>query len=197
VTVPLEYQCHARRKHVDEKCQMAAMKGQKVCKVHGGMAKQNRLAAERRMKEEEARVMLAERTIWDQNAAPTKNAVEELAELSGKLREAVATIGARLEPKNPCVCCGLDGLEADAVNSSALRILVKEYRTVLSDLAKLGIEDRRIKLEEAKIFILVEALRAGLVAIDAADEVNEIVFREAAILRVAELEARPDIVWQK
>lgn len=166
------------------------MQGQNCCRLHGGAIQQNIDYAARRMKEIEATKVLAERQTWNFDAEPVTDPVTELATLAGRIRDAVDTLGARVNLADECVCCGVQ--DADPVLVLAHRTLIKESRAILTDMARLNIEDRRVKIEEGKAKVMILAMIAGIEAVlPDLTESQRILARDAAILKVAELEAAP------
>lgn len=182
--------CHAHRSNGDP-CGRSAMSFQDVCATHGGKSPQALASAARRAAEEAATAALADRPLWSQNAEPTTDPVAELMNLSGQLREAVATLGARLEKTDTCVCCGSGG-ELDDVRVLAFNKTIAASHKILVDLARLSLEDRHVKVEEIKVAIVLAGVRAALVELlPGMTEEQEIRAREIILGKVRELESTP------
>lgn len=179
-----------RKKKDGEQCRLNAMIGQTLCNKHGGRAPQNIAAAARRRQETEAQQALANRRVWNMDAVPTTDPVAELAALSGRIRDAVITVSSRAEIKDECVCCGVG--EMDHATSLALRALIKESRSILTDMARLGIEDRRVTLLEEQHTMMIQLIRAALYAVlPEITEEQEILARETVKTKLLELYAAP------
>lgn len=183
-------QCIGTVRSTGERCRKQAMAGQRICRSHGGGAPQNMAAAARRQQEAEATALLADRKIWNENAAPTTDPVAELLALSGRLRDAVATLGARLENTTPCVCCGTSG-EMDGVRVLAFNKTIAASEKVLTNLARLGLEDRRVRVAERQVDLMLAGLVAGLAAAGIDEWKNEhllIAARAAALSKMHAME---------
>lgn len=136
------------------------MKGQRVCKMHGGRSKGAvEKAAER---EQQRKADEAVRKIWTKidDATPVKDPVGTMERLAGVLSSAADEVGQRVNDLRG-VAGGehLTQLRAEVV---LLERLVGHLRAVLNDMAKLGIAERHLELDQAKAELVTAAFRAAL-----------------------------------
>lgn len=182
--------CRAARTN-GERCGGLAMQDQWLCRIHGGKITRNLEAADRRQKQEQAERDLAaamDKKMWRDESRPTTNPSEEFAILTGRLRDIFETVAPQLNETDECVCCGRG--EMDPTTAAMLRLVVKEYRGCLVDIQKLGLEERRVQLEEFRIALMVEGMKAGLAAVGISEDNDEsqlMLARDAAIARVGQL----------
>ncbi|MEW2164414.1 hypothetical protein AB0912_15680 [Streptomyces sp. NPDC007084] len=144
-----------------ERCKAWALKGQTVCRVHGGSAPQNRAAGERRVAEarleEETRRALA---ILD--VPPVENPLTALSELAGQV---IAWKDALAERVNE-----LHRIRyTDDKNAEQLRSEVVLYEramdrcvTVLGTIGRLRIDERLAAISEQQATTVIGAIEAAL-----------------------------------
>lgn len=140
------------------------MRGQRVCKMHGGKSPGAREAAEQR--QAEAAAADAVRKLWiglDQ-AEPVKDPVDLLARMAGALEEMTDVVGARVNDLQGKVGAGehLTQLRAEVV---LLDKLLGHLRQAGTDMARLGIAERQVELEQARAELVVSALHAAVGAV--------------------------------
>lgn len=147
-------------------CTNSPVVGAEVCRMHGGAAPQvKRKAAERVAQQEFDKEM--SRALARLDVAPVDNPLVVLAELAG---QAVAFKNALAERVNHLN----DNLRyTDARGSEQLRSEVALWERALdrcerfcTSMARLRIDDRLAKVEEAQIEMVLAALDAGLVAVN-------------------------------
>ncbi|MFF7840413.1 HGGxSTG domain-containing protein [Streptomyces ossamyceticus] len=149
--------CTARRTDGNP-CGNRPLKGQSVCKFHGGAAPQSKAAAVRRQVEAEARQVLAELGV-----SPVGDPLEALLKLAGQViawQEATAALVNQL-----------DSIRYQAGSGEQLRAEIVLYERamdraiqVLSAIARLGIDERLVRVTERQADALIGALNAALVA---------------------------------
>jgi hypothetical protein len=127
-------------------CQQRPMKGQLVCKNHGGKSPGARERAAERLQQEAAEKAL--RAIWNPNAEPVTDSVSEMRRLAGSLRQAVDVVGAQLSHGDVCEECGRGSLDLDSVTAAAWTRLLREQRTLLAEMERLGIANRYQQMTE-------------------------------------------------
>lgn len=144
-----------------ERCKAWALKGQKVCRVHGGGAPQNRAAGERRVAEarleEETRRALA---ILD--VPPVDNPLTALSELAGQV---IAWKNALAGQVNQ-----LENIRfTDDKRSEQLRSEVALYEramdrcvNVLGTIGRLRIDERLAAISEQQATTVIGAIEAAL-----------------------------------
>lgn len=153
--------CTATAKRSGKRCTHYPMHGSTVCAQHGGKAPQVMAAAERRMVEAEAAV-LVRRLLADPSAEPVYDPAWELARIAGRMGNAVDVLGDRVNELDRA-----ERLEYEDVNMvRRLHVLVEawerllvEYRKTLTDMTRLGIEARMAgRLEERVVEVHGDAL---------------------------------------
>lgn len=162
-------QCSATARRTGKRCERNAMKGQDVCYTHGGAARHNRRAGERRVEKERVDNELA--VLLDELEADLGE-VDPLQVLAEQMRHATAMATVlRLMVGD----LNGTGLIVDGAFGSfphpALK-LYREWSDQAARLAKLGIdaglERRRVELAEREADLMADALRLvadGLLAI--------------------------------
>ena len=143
--------CTATSKQSGERCGRAAIVGGSVCKIHGGGSPQVQAAANRRLVEQEATKELAKvevRPIGDPIVALGDLAAESLAILE------VAKANAA-------------GAEVDSAWMAMLERSMERAGKLLEACGRLGLEERRVRLEEAQLDLAAAVVmgvlrRAGL-----------------------------------
>lgn len=133
------------------------------CKLHGGNTKNQRTAAGRQLADDEARAMLAKLDV-----KPVDDPLTALSELAGQIlawQKATAALVNKI---------GEDIRYEGTTGAEQLRAEVGMYERamdragkVLADIARLDIDARLTRIEEAKAQILIAAVQAGLTAINA------------------------------
>lgn len=159
---PLEdRQCTATSKRSRERCKRAAILGGTVCAMHGGKSPAVRAAAGQRLVEQQARRVMG--AVWDPDAAPITDPVGALQQLSGRLERAADVLGSMLGgDQEPCDACGHADVDLDSPPAVAWARVLKELRQSLEGMARLGIEERQIQLEQQRAEVIVSAFRAAL-----------------------------------
>ena len=130
-------------------CGNDPMRGQRVCRMHGGMTPVALAAAEERLAE--ARAVAVIEAVWRPDAEPVTDAVVALQQLAGQLQHAVNVLGARVD------VAGLEGAAATAWT----RVL-RELRQVLEGMERLGLQQRHMELEQDRANVVVAAFLAAL-----------------------------------
>lgn len=158
-------QCTATKRN-KKRCGNAPVRGATVCRMHGGAAPQVQAKAAERVAQQEFDKEM-ERTLARLKVAPVDNPLTVLAELAG---QAVAFKDALAERVNRLN----DNIRyTDARGSEQLRSEVALWERALdrcerfcTSMARLRIDDRLAKVEEAQVELLLAALDAGLIAVD-------------------------------
>jgi hypothetical protein len=144
-----ERRCRAISKRSGERCRRFPAPGGVVCHFHGGATKAAKAAAKRRVAEAQAEALL--KVIWDPDAAPVEDTLTAMKKLAGQLTHAVDVLGGRLA-----------GDQLDDATSVAWGRVLRELRQLLVAMERLGIEQRLVELEAAKVRMVATALQAAL-----------------------------------
>jgi hypothetical protein len=135
------------------------IRGATVCRLHGGAAPAVRAAAERRRAEDGARALVAG-YLHDPDAEPVTSYSTEVARLAGAVRAAIGVSGQAVND--------LEGRwsNVDKKGTAALRPevqlwqhLTTRYGDLLLGAARLGLDERRVRVEEQVTALLIEGLR--------------------------------------
>lgn len=155
--------CRAHNR-AGEPCRQRPMRGQRVCKAHGGMTPGARENAAKRLQEAEAAKLVAK--VWNPDAAPVTDSVGEMQRLAGSMREAVDILGAELSAGGAerCEHCGRTGADMDSVHAAAWVRVLRELRTILADMERLGIAHRHIELAQGQADLVLVAV-AGMLEV--------------------------------
>jgi hypothetical protein len=160
--------CTGHSKRTKAKCNAAPMHGQDICRMHGGRTRQALSAAKDRLDEQRYAIELGRLTGLEGAPSPVDNPLTELALIAGEARRFMQWCRGRLTQLQE------DQLRyEDAKGSEQLRSEVALYEramdrcaTVLATIARLGIDERLVVIEERKAAMVVAAIQAAL---DAAD----------------------------
>lgn len=113
-------------------------------------------AAERQAEEEAGRVLTK---VWDRDAAPVVDAVAAMQRLAGQLEHAVDVLGDRVETD-----------ELDGPTALAWQRVVRELRQLLEAMERLGIAQRFVQVEAAKVELIAAALGRVFEVLELDDE---------------------------
>jgi DNA gyrase/topoisomerase IV subunit A len=168
--------CTAHKTDTGAPCKAWAMVGSKVCVAHGGAAPQVRAKAAQNIAEAEARRALEGLEDYEAITDP----IERLQLLAGRAERFMEIVGTRVEE--------LTSMRY-RTESEQLRAEVAVYERAIAstgkllvDLARLNLDERAVKLQEAQVAILAGALAEALAEAGLAPEQ-----RQAITVRVAEL----------
>jgi hypothetical protein len=155
-----ERRCTATSKRSGERCRRAAIVGGTVCAMHGGKAPAVAAAAEQRETEHQAEATIAK--LWPGLAAasPVKDPVDQMERLAGALTSMLDVIGAKVNDlEHLAGGVGLTQLRGELV---LLDKVAGHLRQLLADMARLGIAERQVRLEEEQAAIITAAFRTAL-----------------------------------
>jgi hypothetical protein len=140
------------------------MVGQRVCRMHGGSSPQALEAAERRRLEAGAEATI-NAMLWPglRSAEPVKDPVASLERLAGALEQLVDQAGARVSQLQHLA--GGKDLTQLRAEVTLLERALGHLRSVLVDMARLGIAERQIQLDQQLSDVIVGAFRAALAAV--------------------------------
>jgi hypothetical protein len=159
------WHCGRKRKIDGSLCQGRSIKGtgdHGPCQAHGGMAPQVRAAAARRVNDTELRVAIKERMII--GSEPITDPFVELRRLAGEAVTWKDKLGAMVDD--------LAGTYAEETAfGKQIDATVRLFRAAMNDcanllgmMAKLNIDERQLKLDEATVQLIFRAIEEGLKA---------------------------------
>lgn len=159
----LSVQCTARAKGTGERCRRAPIRGATVCFVHGGMAPQVRAKAARRLEVEEVEAEIRNALAFE-SLDGVSNPVEILSELAARALATERALSARV---NELAADDRLRYRAAGAGTEQLRAEVglwerwhKQAASLVETLAKLNLDERRVRLTEAQGNLVAEVLRA-------------------------------------
>lgn len=154
--------CHARSKSTGNRCAKLAMRGQKVCAVHGGRSRQALASAQRRLAAEkvEADVRAAIAYESREGVSDPFAALAELADEALAMKEALAArVNSLTSLRYSAAGAGTEQLRAEvALYERAMDRSAK----FLDILLRSGFEDRRLRLTEKTGAAVAMVLRGVL-----------------------------------
>ncbi|MFE2969907.1 hypothetical protein ACFXKC_40820 [Streptomyces sp. NPDC059340] len=185
--------CWGYSKKTQSQCGQAAMPGQNVCKFHGGAAPQSLRAAEQRIAEEKARVLVQTygRKIETTATAALLDEVQWTAGHVAWLRERVHEIEsvaavAGTDREHPLVW-GVTreksgGEDHGTTEEAAPNVWLKLYQQERTHLVKVceaairaGIEERRVRLAEEQGALVAQVIRLILADLNLSAEQRQLV----------------------
>lgn len=123
------------------------------CKLHGGSTPTHVAAA----RQVQARAALAK--VWDRDAAPVTDAVVAMQRLAGQLEHAADVLGSRIGGnQEACEHCGRGDLDLDSPAAVAWLRVLREDRQLLEAMERLGIAQRYVQVEAARVELIAVAL---------------------------------------
>lgn len=146
-----------------EPCGRAPIKGGTVCPTHGGRAPQVKAAAEQRQLEQKADAEV--RKIWPGLAAavPIKDPVASMAQLAGALEHSLDVVGSRVNDlQHIAAGAGLAQVRGELVLWERLASVLTR---LLDSMARLGIAERHVELEQERAQLVTAAFLAAVQAV--------------------------------
>jgi hypothetical protein len=152
---PLKQRCKARAKGSGEQCRHWAMLGQTVCRNHGGGAPAARAAGKRRVAAAKAKAVIGKLDI-----APVEDPFSAMQQLAGELLAIKDKFRDKVETLEQVRWRGdSEQLRAEvAVYSQLLR----DCTAVLTSLARIGLDERMVRIKEAQADMIKKAIDGAL-----------------------------------
>jgi hypothetical protein len=154
--------CTAHRSD-GQPCRNLAARGQDVCRFHGGATPQAKAAAEQRTADAEAEKAIAK--LWPglASATPIKDPVDQMERLAGALTQMLDVVGAKVNGiDHYATGTGMAGLRGEL---TLLDRVTGHLRQLLADMARLGIAERHVELEQERAQLVTAAFRAALLVL--------------------------------
>lgn len=167
--------CTARSKQTGEQCKQRPTKGATVCRFHGGAAPQTKAAAEQRTQEAAAEATISK--LWPglAQASPVKDPVDQMERLAGALASMLDQVGEKVSGLEHLTAgTGLTQLRGELV---LLDKVAGHLRQLLADMARLGIAERQVRLEEDQAAIITGAFRAAIAVVSLLPADRDLVVR--------------------
>lgn len=160
---PMVPRCSAMSKQTGEQCRQRPVKGGTVCRFHGGAAPQVKAAAEQRQLEAKAEAAITQ--LWPglRNVDPVKDPVDSMARLAASLEQFLDVVGGKVND--------LSNYAAGDSMSQLRGELVLWERTasmlgrLLDSMARLGIAERHVELEQERAQLVSAAFLAAVQAV--------------------------------
>lgn len=157
-------------------CRNRPIRGGTVCSTHGGSAPQVRAAAENRQAQAAAEESITR--LWP-GLSPERRVTDPLAaleQLAGSLQHMVEQVGEKVNGiANYATGKDMSQLRAEI---TLFERLLKTLQSTLRDMASLGIAERYVELEKAKVEIVAAALLTALKKAEIEGPARDLVVRE-------------------
>lgn len=141
-------------------CGQPRMDGQTVCRMHGGSSPQARAAAEQRQLVAAADRVVSDLWVGLDQATPVKDPVASMERLAGALEQLVDEAGRRVSLlKNIAGGEHLTQLRAEV---TLLDRALGRLSELLDRMARLGIAERHVTLEESRAEVIVVAFTGAI-----------------------------------
>lgn len=154
--------CTALARRTGTRCRRSPALGASVCSKHGGSAPQVKRAAARRVAEAGAAALVAASDI-----TPTADPAIALLRVSGEMEALSSALRERVSRLNGISVTDRTGAQDVQAEVAAYeRSLDRLARTLIS-INKLGLAQRRVEIEEARLRLVAQAVRNGVFSIEA------------------------------
>ena len=155
-------QCTATKRN-KERCGNKPVRGATVCRMHGGSAPQVKAKAAERVAQQEFDEEMT-RTLARLKVAPVDNPLTVLAELAGQAVAFKDALAARVNDLQSIRYEDMRGAEQLRSEVALWERALDRCERFVTSMARLKIDDRLAKVEEAQVELLLAALDAGLIA---------------------------------
>lgn len=156
--------CTAHSKRHGGPCGAKPVRGLEVCHQHGGGTRAAKEAGQRKETERKADETIAK--LWPGLAGqtPVKDPVDLLARTAAALEAMTETVGDRINENSTSIAAGKDMTQLRAEIVLLDRLLDKLLKA--SDaMARLGIAERQVRVEEEQAAIVTTAFRAAIAVV--------------------------------
>lgn len=172
--VPDERRCTAHYSpHNEEKaglrCTSWAMRGQRICGLHGGQTPQTKAAAQRRMAEAQLEVKVR-RQLAKLDVEPVDNPLTALSQLAGQVVAWQHALSERINDLTEIRYEDAKGAEQLRAEVALYERAMDRCNAVLGNIARLNIDERLAKVTEKQAETIIKAIDAGLLAAGVSSE---------------------------
>lgn len=172
---PMTPRCSAMSKQTGEQCRQRPVQGGTVCRFHGGAAPQTKAAAEQRLQEKAATEAVAKLLPKLADATPVKDPVDQMERLAGALATMLDKVGEKVNDLDHLAAgTGLTQLRGELV---LLDKVAGHLRQLLADMARLGIAERHVELEQERAQLVTSAFLAALATVSLLPADRDLVVR--------------------
>jgi len=152
--------CTATAKGSGSRCKRVAIPGGTVCVMHGGAAPQVQAAAAERQVTAAADASLRKLWVGLDEATPIKDPVAAMERLAGSLEQLVDEAGRKVsELQHLAGGKDLTQLRAEV---TLLERALGHFRALLVDMARLGLAERQVELQQEQAQLVTSAFRGAL-----------------------------------
>ncbi|WGX98743.1 hypothetical protein [Nocardioides sp. L-11A] len=155
--------CTAHSKRSGAPCGRHPSQGQEVCKIHGGGSPQAIAAAERRQLVKAADRAMQDLWVGLDQATAVTDPVASLQKLAGALEQLVDETGRRVSTMDHLA--GGQHLTALRGEVTLFERALARLADVLDKMARLGIAERHVELEQERAQLVIAAFRAAMVVL--------------------------------
>lgn len=156
LTRPIEagpIRCSAIARRTGERCRKFPIRGANVCRSHGGAAPQVRRAAHRRLAEAEAARLVAQ-----EGSSPTRDPIEALLRVCGEMESLSTALRNRVANLSDITNTDRTGAQDTVAELQAYERSLDRLARTLVAINRLGLEERRIAIQQRKADLLRECV---------------------------------------
>lgn len=146
--------CTAHAKHTGERCKRSAVPGARVCRYHGGLAPQVLNKAAQRLAEQAARRTLADLDVVE----PVTDAFGALESLAGEAVALVEVLRGKVAELREIRYESGQGFEQLRAELAVYLQSLTRAESIRSNIVKLDLDSRRVRLREVQVMAVVSAL---------------------------------------
>ncbi len=151
------WECSRPRSKGRGDCHSLAISGLDVCRMHGGKSGEELRAAGAAEKEAQET-----RKFIDLRVDAVTDPVDELAKLAGVVKNFAEKLTGRIEELSDLTLKTESGSEQVRAVVGLWERMVRQSEALLTSLARLGLEDRAVRLEEQRQELVVRVIHAAL-----------------------------------
>lgn len=158
---PDEFRCTAKAKSTGNRCTKWALKGLKVCKVHGGNTKAARAAGLERHAKAQATKKIeaaANRMLAHEGLEPVEDPLHELGKLANVATELMHSLGARVNALNAVEHMDLKDTPQIRIEAEMYERAIDRTARLLDMLVKHGYTERQVKIAETEALMIAGIL---------------------------------------